>query len=416
MPDAAARPRILLTVNASTADSTLHGGGGRSGRRRTDFEALAEALDADVLDWDTADRSKFWNFLRRKVGFGPVAAALVFLHQRDYDVIWCFSEIEGLLLAFLFKLFRIRRVLFFIGTETLSFKSLFLLRWIRVWTHFTAILPTNSHQASELQRTARVPRTKIAVLPYQVDCKYFSVSSRPEQKTSAPYVVAVGLEGRDYSTLIEAVRGLDTELIIVAASHWSGRKNPLPADIPENVTIASHTYTYAELRRLYSGATLAVVPLHESPYQKGITALQEAMAMGLPVIVTRTKGQSDVVIDRRKILRSDPTLETQGGFARLLAPDRPDLQKSNGLYVGVGDITAMRRGIRYLLEEPDVANDLGAQGRRFAQEMLSLELFVERAVRLVTAGCDGQIICPEILSGVLHHELPSSRSLPLTLL
>ena len=393
-------PRVLLTVNARVADRVLHGGGGDGKQRRTDFEALAAALHADIMDWDTADRSKLWRLLRRRLGFGPVAAALVFLRRRDHDVIWCFSEIEGLLLALLFKIFRVRRVLFFIGTETLWPKSLFLLRWLRVWTHFTAILPTNSYQAIQLQKMARVPDSKIVVLPYQVDCEYFCRSSPLESQTTSRYIVSVGLEGRDYSTLVDAVRGLDIELIIVAASHWSGRKNPLPANLPENVTITSGTHTYAELRQLYTSAALAVVPLHESPYQKGVTALQEAMAMGLPVIVTRTTGQSDIVIDRRSVLRSDPDLETQGGFARLLTPDRPDLQKCNGFYVGVGDVAAMRRSIQYLLEQRNVAADLGAQAQHFAREMLSLELFVERAARLVAAACNGQSIHPGILASM----------------
>jgi len=381
-------PKVVLTVNARSADRALHGGGEDGIQRRTDFEALALALHADVVDWDVADGSRFWRALRHKLGFGPVAAALVFLRVRRYQVIWCFTEVEGLLLAFLFKLFRIRRVLFMIGIETLSARAFFLLRWLRIWTHFTAILPTSTYQARELQRITRMPNNKIIVLPYQVDCNYFSGIPKSQIREDPPYVVAAGLESRDYPTLIQAVEGLEINLRLAVDSIWSGRGRPnVSSALPK---IIAKSYSYSELRRLYAGAALAVVPLRESRYQHGITALQEAMAMGLPVIVTRTIGQSDVVIDRRRYLRSNPQRETQGGFARIFVPDRPDLQESNGFYVGVGDVTALRKAICYLLAEPGVAFGLGQRAQRFAREVLSLELFVERAIQLIETAYDGR--------------------------
>lgn len=399
--------RTVLTVNARVADRELHGGGARGNRRRTDFETLQAALSADSVDWDAVDSNKIWRALHRGFGFAPVAAAQVFLRRNRYEAVWCFTEVEGLLLAFLFKLFRIRRALFMIGIETLSPKVIFLLRWLRVWTHFTAILPTSTHQAAELRRRTSIPDNKVIVLPYQVDCRYFSREPNSAEKARERYIVAAGLESRDYPTLIEAVADLDVQLIIAAASHWSGRGSPITGVAPK-ITVGS--YTYSELRRIYAGAALAVVPLHESPYQHGITALQEAMAMGLPVIVTRTTGQSDVVIDRRKALRSNPELQTQGGFARALAPDRLDLQESNGLYVGVGDVATLRRTIHYLLEQRDVALQLGMQAQLFAREMLSVELFVERAVRLVKAAREGDVIYPNILSGTYVRQGSSSNA------
>jgi glycosyltransferase involved in cell wall biosynthesis len=402
---------VVLAVNARAGDRELHGGGGRD-QRRSDFTELAAALGADVVDWDTADRSWFWRILRKRFGFGPVAAAIIFARRRSYAAAWCFTEIEGLLLALLFKIFRIRRVLFIIGIEVLSPKAIFLMKHLRIWTHFTAILPTSSYQAGELCRRAGVPPDKVIVLPYQVDCGYFAPRTPPARAAdlgqgngaARPYVVAAGLESRDYATLISAVEGLDADVKIAADSLWSGRKRPAIEAAPPRTTVGS--YRYAELRELYAGAALAVVPLHEAPYQHGITALQEAMAMGLPVIVTRTAGQSDVVIDRRKVLRAAPQLQTDGGFAQRYAPARPDLQECNGFYVGVGDVETLRETIRYLLGEPELAAAVGRQARRFAEEVLSIDWFVARAVRLVTAACNGERICADILTGTAGVPVP----------
>jgi glycosyltransferase involved in cell wall biosynthesis len=394
------RPQTVIVVNARSGDRLTHGGGGSGEQRRTDFGELAGALGAETVDWDTVDRVALWRWLSRWLGFGPVAALHVFLGflgRKRYDTIWCFTEVEGLTLSLLCKLFRVRRTVFIVGVETLSPKCLFLLKRLRVWSHFTAILPTSSYQAGELRRRTGMPAGKVIVLPYQVDCKYFDGRTGRDPAGGRPYVVAVGVESRDYGTLIEAVRGLDVRLEIAAASHWAGRETgPVTADLPDNVRFGA--YSYDELRSLYAGAAVAVVPLRESVYQHGITAVQEAMAMGLPVIVTRTLGQSDVIIDRRRVLRGSQHLTTSDGtFARLFAPGRADLQRGNGFYVGVGDVGALRGTIAYLLRERDVALEVGAQAQHYAREVLSLELFVERAVCLVNAARAGQSVGQDLL-------------------
>jgi glycosyltransferase involved in cell wall biosynthesis len=335
-----------------------------------------------MVDWDVVDQTWAGRALSRKLGFGPAVAILVFLTRGRYDVIWCFTEIEGLVLALLFKIFRIRKKLFLIAVEPLSPNSLRFLFKLKVWTHFTKILPTNTYQSAELVRLG-LPAEKVAVLPYQVDCQFFTNTDSSNEPTGSgsALIVAVGLESRDYVTFVKAVTDLDVDVFVAAASLWSGDSAQFPVTIPANVTVGR--CSYQELKELYSRATLAVVPLRDSPYQHGITAIQEAMAMGLPVVVTRTRGQSDVVIDRRGVMRSNPELATSGGFAQLFAPDSTELQESNGFYVAPGDDEELRKCIRYLVENADVAAELGAHGQRFAREVLSVECFVQRAVDLI---------------------------------
>lgn len=373
--------RIVLTVNARVAEDDLHGGGQGSTQRRTDFGELAAALGASMVDWDVVDRTWLGRSIRGKFGFGPAAALQVFFTSRRYDVIWCFMEIEGLVLALLFKIFRVRKPLFIIAVEPLSPKSVLFLFKLKVWTHFTKLLPTNTYQTEELLRRG-LPADKVAVLPYQVDCQYFTSDAGKQPESGRLLIVAVGLESRDYVTLVKAVIGLDVDVFVAAASLWSEDSAQFPVTIPSNVTVGQ--CSYQGLKELYSRAALAVVPLRDSPYQHGITAIQEAMAMGLPVVVTRTRGQSDVVIDRRKVLRSDPELSTSEGFARLFRPDSAELSEANGFYVGPGDDVELRKCIRYLVEHPDVAIELGANGQRFAREVLSVECFVQRAVDLIS--------------------------------
>jgi glycosyltransferase involved in cell wall biosynthesis len=372
--------RIVLTVNARAAEDDLHSGGQGGTERRTDFAELATALGASMVDWDVVDQTWAGRALHRKLCFGPAAALLVFFTSRRYDVIWCFTEIEGLVLALLFKTFRVRKKLFLIAVEPLSPNSLLFLFKLKVWTHFTKVLPTNTYQSAELVRLG-LPAEKVVVLPYQVDCQYFTSTAVQRTVSGRPLIVAVGLESRDYVTLIKAVNDLNVDVFVAAASLWSGDSAQFPVTIPANVTVGK--CSYQELKELYSRAAMAVVPLRDSPYQHGITAIQEAMAMGLPVVVTRTRGQSDVVIDRRRVMRSNPELATSGNFAKLFHPDIIELQESNGFYVAPQDHEELRNCIRYLVENPDVATKLGANGQRFAREVLSVECFVQRAVDLI---------------------------------
>ena len=49
------------------------------------------------------------------------------------------------------------------------------------------------------------------------------------------------------------------------------------------------------LRELYARSRFVVVPVVASDMDNGVTVILEAMAMGRPVICSRTRGQVDVV-------------------------------------------------------------------------------------------------------------------------
>ena len=144
-------------------------------------------------------------------------------------------------------------------------------------------------------------------------------------------ICAVGLELRDYPTLVEAVRGLDVDVVIAAASPWSKRDDSSAGvDVPPNVDVGA--YDLFDLRQLYADAAFVVVPLQETDFQAGITTILEAMSMGKAVVCTRTTGQTDTIVDGE-----------------------------TGLYVPPGDPGALRAAIERLLDDPA---ESAAPGRR----------------------------------------------------
>jgi glycosyltransferase involved in cell wall biosynthesis len=112
-----------------------------------------------------------------------------------------------------------------------------------------------------------------------------------------------------------------------------------------------------ELRELYRRSALAVVPILENDYQTGIATILEMMAMGKCVIATRTRGQTDTIVDGE-----------------------------TGLYVPPGDPRALRSAIERMLAHPEEAARIGQAARRYIEESAGLDLFVNRVSEAVEAG------------------------------
>jgi glycosyltransferase involved in cell wall biosynthesis len=110
------------------------------------------------------------------------------------------------------------------------------------------------------------------------------------------------------------------------------------------------------------------------------------MAMSRPVIVTETRGQTDVVIDRRSSARNGRRTRPLS-LLRLLAAEAGMVAQPNGLYVPPGDPAALRDAITFLLDNPGQREALGAAGRELVERLCTPEHFAERLTRLVDEAC-----------------------------
>jgi len=182
--------------------------------------------------------------------------------------------------------------------------------------------------------------------------------------------------------LIDATRDLFVDVTIAAASHWSRHQAGIEwKKLPPNVRVVS--LDYAALRETYAASLFVVVPLHDADNQAGITTILEAMAMGKAVVVSHTRGQTDVVRDRRRLSRANPHRGTQPEWARLLGASDLTANGHTGLYVRPNDPGELRRAITFLLMHPEQAAMMGANGRRLVEETMDLDHFVQRVATLV---------------------------------
>ena len=358
--------KVLLTVSG-TIPADLEAQIARGERPLTDYVAMARGFDADLLDFGRAFAmtGRFGRLLARLGGPNLVLAWACFLLRREYEVMFTDGEQVGLPLALFFKFLSLsrRRPRHLMIVHILSVgKKMWLLDALRLHTHIDQFFCYATWQKQFIEVRWQLPPQRVVFTPFMVDHHFFS----PDQATAAPaiperagasrpLICSVGLEFRDYPTLMDAVAGLDVDVIVAAGSPWSKREDTTQqAVIPDNVIV--RRFSQFALRDVYAQSALLVMPLFNVNFQAGVTALLEAMAMEKAVVCSLTPGQTDVVVDG-----------------------------VTGRYVPPGDAAALRHAITRLLADPQQRAAMGAAGRRRIVEEMSLEQYVLRLQRYVQA-------------------------------
>lgn len=350
---------VLLTVSGVIPDQ-LEAEIQAGKRPEADYVAMAKAFRADLLDYAKAREvtGPFGALLERFLGPNAMLAFACFMLRDKYQVIFTDGEQIGLPLALLLKYVATekRRPAHLMIVHILSVrKKTLLIDVLGLHTHIDKFLAYSSWQADFIKRRWKLSSDRVAFTPFMVDTNFFSPAAvaqvKPDEwlaRLEPPIVCSVGLEHRDYPTLIEAVRGLNVRVIIAAASPWSKRADTTEGRaIPDNVLVRK--FSQYELRNVYAASAFLVMPLFDVEFQAGVTAILEAMAMGKAVVCTKTRGQTDVIHD-----------------------------EETGVYVPPGDVLALRRAIERLLEHPEQAARMGRAGQEIAQAQMSLVRYVQR--------------------------------------
>ncbi len=331
-------------------------------RPRADYVELARALEADVLDMEYLQTraTPAAGALLRHTGTVPAQIAEAFLRRGAYRHVVARADRLGLPLAALLKLARARRDLVLVSVWLSRPKKAVFLRPLGAHSHLGAIVNYGSVQMRHAQERLGVPAEKLHHARQPVDERFW----RPHDEPGADLVCSVGTEARDYPTLLEAVRGLDArvELAIGTTVFQTGDTTVdlgpsvgpvLASAVPPNVVLHQQL-DHRRLRALYARSRVVVVPLHDVDFDAGVTSIAEAMAMARPVVVTRSRGQVDLV-----------------------------REGETGLYVPPGDPAALRAAIERLLRDPAEAERMGRAGRAYAEAHLTLDRWVEDVAAVV---------------------------------
>ena len=251
--------------------------------------------------------------------------------------------------------------------------------WLRVQTHLNAVVLHSRYQYDFALDQLGFSPNQLALLPYQVDPDFW----RPMPAIEERLVASAGLEHRDYPTLVRGGRrpgrgagGGGGQPLVEAEEHGARREPPgQRRRSPATTTISCGICS--------PGRRSIAVPVDDVDFQAGITTILEAMAMGKPVIVTHTYGQTDVIEDRRSVTRGAEERARPVSLLRDVAEEADVPIEPNGFYVPPKDPAALQRAIDVPAGQSGASGRLGAAGRRAVERLMTVDQFAERIARVI---------------------------------
>jgi glycosyltransferase involved in cell wall biosynthesis len=197
------------------------------------------------------------------------------------------------------------------------------------------IFCSSNTEIAYYKKELRIPKTEFRYIPLVVNPSTFDLTSKSQLQD---YVISAGRTGRDYGTLVDAIRDTQYRLHIVADP-----RNLSGIELPPNVVV-DFNIPLDDLLNLMAGARFVVIPLHDLPVSIGQSVIIKAMALGKAVIASDTAGTEDYLVN--------------GKTGILVPPGNPD---------------ALRTAITQLHENPDYTKTLGDSARVWAKEHLTPE-------------------------------------------
>src|SRR5687767_945298 len=198
-----------------------------------DYYALQSRLGADLADYKTVETdTRTLVRAAMRLGRDAALAAYGYLRARDYDVIFSNSESISIPLAALLKTMRRRPAHVLIGHRMSAGKKKPFFRLLH--RQMDAIFLYAEAQRAFSQGELGIPAAKLHLISFHADTRFF----HPMPEVPVEHrISSAGLELRDYPTLIEAVRGMDVDVKLAAASPWSKRPNETEnGELPPNVS------------------------------------------------------------------------------------------------------------------------------------------------------------------------------------
>jgi glycosyltransferase involved in cell wall biosynthesis len=193
-----------------------------------------------------------------------------------------------------------------------------------------------SREIGAYSRAFGLPKEKFVFIPYHTTLDAFNVQPAEED-----YIFSGGNFGRDYQTLVEAVRGLPIKVFIASTrpelfSHIS---------LPANVDVRG--YSHEGFLKMMAGCRINIVSLDAGLlHSGGQQTFLNSMRLGKPTIVNDPDGAADYITD--------------GEDGLLVPPKNPE---------------ALRAAITSLLNDPLKAKHLGSNAMAKARNFNTDEHF-----------------------------------------
>lgn len=186
------------------------------------------------------------------------------------------------------------------------------------------ILTNSSVEIDTISARLDIPRDRLRFVPLNTN-----IQDPRASETDDGFVLAAGRTLRDYETLLRAAPQINKPITIIC-----GFNDLEESEMPANVTLmyeVSREFYLDQVRR----CTLVALPLLDTERSTGQVVMLEAMALGKPVVTTRSPGTVDYIRDGE-----------------------------NGRLVPVGDADALAAAVNALLADPSRARAIANAAQR----------------------------------------------------
>lgn len=164
-------------------------------------------------------------------------------------------------------------------------------------------------------------------VPFGADTELFLV---PQCQSNENYLLSIGYAKRDWATLMSAYNGLPIprpDLKIL------GTAKPIPGALPKGVSTTGRV-SFKDMIKQISAARFIVIPLPYIRYAVGQMTVLQSMAMGKAVVVSKVPSMIDYITDGH-----------------------------DGIFYAPADVDDLREKLRYLIENPTIAESIGKNAR-----------------------------------------------------
>lgn len=193
---------------------------------------------------------------------------------------------------------------------------------------------------------------------FGIDYDFFDAYEKAQINPPANnYIFTTGGAHRDFDTLIKAFYGLDFNLKITTVG--GNLSEHLSCVVPANVQIDNSLSfgkgSTGKIREMYYNALAVAVPLKEVDDYLfgtwGVTVVLEGMAMGKPILTTNNKAFPF------------------------------DVQKEKiGLNIDYGDVEGWHQAMKYILDHPEEAREMGERAKFLARTKYNYTLFANNVI------------------------------------
>ena len=210
------------------------------------------------------------------------------------------------------------------------------------------VVTTPAMRSIVIQRD-RVPEKTVRVIPNYVQTELFAPNSKSRRHSRRICFVGRLDKQKNPIALLEAIKGLDVELMIVGEGSL-GKRMRKEADISGLPVRFLGNVPHRKLPEILNSAAMFILPSH---YEGQPKTLLEAMACGLPVIGTDVPGLRDLISHRE-----------------------------TGYLCGTSRVE-IRSAILNVLADADLRARMGRNAREFVVEHFALERVVKMELSLL---------------------------------